>query len=163
MADETMNPSTPAPTEDSEPTAPAGGGSGLLVKVVLVLGILAGAGAGAAAHYYRGEVEKLKNIDPQQAAQAETAALLAKVGELILLPVDEQPTIATVADPEKLKDQPFFINAHQGDRVLIYTNARKAILYDPVAHKIIEVAPVSIGAETAGATTPPPAEPPVQP
>ena len=136
------------------------GGAGMLVKALLVLVILVAGGAGAAAYYYYGQVKQLKSTSPEQQAQAETQALLAKVSELILLPTDEQPTIATVADPEKLVDQPFFKNAHKGDKVLIYTTAKKAFLYDPVAHKIIEVAPVSIGSETAGASTPTPAPQP---
>ena len=36
-------------------------------------------------------------------------------------------------------------NAKVGFKVLIYTQAKKAILYDPGANKIVEVAPVNIG------------------
>ncbi len=71
---------------------------------------------------------------------------ISQVGRLMVLPTDETPTMATVSDPEKLKDQPFFINAKTGDKVLIYSNARKAILYSPTEDKIIEVAPVNLGA-----------------
>lgn len=83
--------------------------------------------------------------NPQQIAQEVTKELIAEVGELILLPADEAPTVATVSDPEKLKDQPFFANAKAGDKVLIYTKAKKAFLYDPVGHKVVEVAPVNLG------------------
>jgi hypothetical protein len=74
---------------------------------------------------------------------------VAAVGKLIVLPTDEQPTLATVVDPSKLKNQPFFAQAQKGDQVLIYTNARKAILYSPTANKIVEVAPLIIGAQAA--------------
>ena len=101
------------------------------------------------------EVQTLKN--PQAQSDAEVAALVAKVSQLIVLPTDEKPTVATVTDPEKLKDQPFFANAKNGDKVLIYTTAKKAILYDPNLNRIVEVAPLSLGANapTTGATTPP--------
>jgi len=74
----------------------------------------------------------------------DTAALIAKIGELIVLPQGENPTVATVIDPELLRNQPFFANAKKGDRVLIYPIARKAILYDPVSNKIVEVAPIDV-------------------
>jgi hypothetical protein len=69
--------------------------------------------------------------------------LLSKISLLIELP-DEKPTIATVSDPERLKEQVFFARAKKGDVVLIYTQARKAILYDPIANKIIDVAPIAL-------------------
>lgn len=70
--------------------------------------------------------------------------LVDKVGDLMFLPIGEIPTIATVSEPDKLKNQEFFKDAKKGDKVLIYTNARKAILYDPLADKIITIAPVSL-------------------
>ena len=77
-----------------------------------------------------------------EAAQ-EAADVIKAVGELIMLPEDEEPTVATVTDPTKLKDQAFFANAKTGHKVLIYTQARKAFLYDPEANKLVEVAPIT--------------------
>ena len=81
--------------------------------------------------------------DPQREVQE----LIEEVGRIIVLPNDEEPTVATVTDPEKLRDQVFFANAKAGDKVLIYTKARKAYLYDPIAGKLIEVAPITTQAE----------------
>lgn len=121
---------------------------------VLAIAVLASLGA---AYYFYNQLSTLKT-NPQVAAQKEADALVAKVGKLIVLPEGETPTVATVADPEVLRDQPFFAKAEKGDKVLIYTNARKAILYSPEDNKIVEVAPINIGpgAET---TTPPPSTP----
>jgi hypothetical protein len=83
--------------------------------------------------------------NPQQAQQQEIQELVAAVGKLMVLPTGEQPVIATVADPEKLKDQPFFANAKKGAKVLIYNTARKAILYDPAEKRIVDVAPLNVG------------------
>lgn len=77
--------------------------------------------------------------------QAETDALIIEVGKLIVLPADEKPTVATITDVDKLKDQPLFKNAKNGDKVLIYTTANKAILYRPSEKRIIEVGSVNIG------------------
>ena len=90
-------------------------------------------------------------VDPHKQAQQELQSAIAAVGALMVLPTHEQPTLATVSDPEKLKDQTFFANSQKGDQVLIYIQSHKAILYRPSLHKIIEVAPV--GAAPAGVNT----------
>lgn len=115
-----------------------------LILAALLLVLLAGAGYGWARYSaIKKENEKLK--DPQQAAQAEAEQLKTKVGALIELPANENPTIATVVDASKLKSQAFFANAQNGDRVLMFPEAKKAILYRPSTNKIIEVAPINIG------------------
>lgn len=131
------------------PSTTSGAGQYMAWMVGLLL--VAVGVAGGSAYYFYDQARDLR-LNPQKAAQEEIRVLVEKVSKLILIPPDEQPTIATVADPDRLKDQPFFANAKRGDKVLIYTNARKAILYDPLANKIVEVAPVNIGA-TAGAAT----------
>ena len=127
-----------------------------------ILAILAVVAIGAAVYFYS-QLSQLR-ADPQRIAQEEVKSLVIKVGKLIVLPEGEEPTVATVTDPELLKDQPFFANAKTGDKVLIYTNARKAVLYSPEENKIIEVAPVSIGAAAAPAPaiTPPAEQLPAQ-
>ena len=104
----------------------------------------------AAALYFYMQYQKSQQLlqNPTLAANQQTQALLDAVGKLIELPKDETPTIATVSDVSKLQGQPFFSKAKNGDKVLIYTKNRKAILYDPAANIIVEVAPVNIGEVT---------------
>lgn len=110
----------------------------ILVLLVILLGLSTG-------YFYK---QSMKAKNPEAVAQNEAKALAEKVGKLIVLPTDEVPTIATVSDPEALKNQVFFMDAKKGDKVLIYTNAKKAILYDPVLNKIVTVAPLNIGDKT---------------
>ncbi len=91
-----------------------------------------------------------------QENKAELAKIIETVGKLIELPSGEEPTLATVSDPEKLKDQAFFKNAVLGDKVLIYAQAKRAILYSPSRGKIIEVAPVNLTAPQGTPTPLPP-------
>lgn len=74
-----------------------------------------------------------------------------KVGKLLTLPTDEQPTVATVQDKEKLKDQPFFKDAQNGDKLLIYTKAQKAIIYREEGNKLINVGPVTLDTQAPAA------------
>lgn len=73
---------------------------------------------------------------------------VAKVGKLVLLPEGEQATLATVTDVTKLKGQSFFAKAQNGDKVLIYEQSKKAILYRPALNKVIEIGPVTNEAES---------------
>lgn len=105
--------------------------------------ILALAGFGG---FYFKKYQDLKKNPPSadQQAQAEIDRTIAKVGKLYSLPKDEKPTIATVKDKTKLKDQPFFDKAENGDVTIIYSTAKLAILYRPSSDKIINVSSVSI-------------------
>ena len=111
--------------------------------ISILLGVIVVALLGTT-YYFYSQYQSLK-ANPDEASQREAEELAAEVGKLIVLPTDEVPTIATVTDPEALKGQTFFVNAKKGDQVLIYANAQKAILYDPVAKKVIDVAPINIG------------------
>ncbi len=125
--------------------------TGRWLSVLFVVLFLAA--AGTAGYFYR-QLRTVKN-DPTKAAQAEVKALIAEVGKLMVLPDNEQPTVATVTDASKLQDQPFFIHAEKDDKVLIYTDARKAVLYRPSKNIIVEVAPINIGNTTTANNAPP--------
>lgn len=100
------------------------------------------------------ELQQLKKQNPQSAAKQEIADIASKIGSLIELPKGEEPTLATVTDINRLKGQQFFEKAQNGDKVLIYTQSSKAILYRPQSNKIIEVASVNLGKNSNQATTP---------
>lgn len=114
----------------------------ILIAVLLVLI------AAAPSYYFYSQYQKAQETlkNPEKLTQEETKKLVEKVGKLIELPKGEEPTIATIQDKNKLKDQPFFAKAENGDKVLIFSKSQKAILYRPSTNKIIEVAPVNLGA-----------------
>lgn len=66
-----------------------------------------------------------------------------RLSKMILLPKNETPTIATVKDVTKLKDQTFFVDAQNGDKLFVFNKAKKAFLYRPSTNMIINVQPVS--------------------
>ena len=127
--------------------------------IILILFLLLVATSMLAYYFY----SKLSNVksDPNIAAKEQFDAIIGKVGKLIELPEGETPTMMTIADLSKLKDQPFFKRAKIGDKVILYNKAAKALLYDPSADKLIDVAPINTAPTTDSASdTPPPAPAP---
>lgn len=80
-----------------------------------------------------------KQVDSSAATVKEVNALVGRIGHSMDLPVGEQPTLATVTDQTKLGGQDFFARAQNGDKLLVYSAAKKAILYRPSTGKIIDV------------------------
>lgn len=66
------------------------------------------------------------------------------VGKSVTLPQGETPTIATVTNKRKLDDQPFFKQVENGDKILIYSDARQAILYRPSLGKVLDMIGIDI-------------------
>ena len=61
---------------------------------------------------------------------------------IVFLPTNEKPSIATVKDATKLKNQVFFKDAKNGDKVFVYKSLKKAILYRPSMKMIINAQPI---------------------
>ncbi len=123
-------------------------------KIALtVMTMLALAGAGAAGYLYN-QLQSIKN-DPktlQQAQQSKAMTTKAKVAKLISVPADETPVLASVTDKAKLKDQPFFKDAENGDVILLFPQAKKAIIYRESSNMLINVGPIAITSDTKGVT-----------
>lgn len=95
----------------------------------------------------RSELEKL-STNPQAASEDEATALVNKISAYLTLP-DEKPTLATVNDVSKLSGQEFFANAQNGDKVLIFASADRALLYRPSTEKVIEYSKVDLSTAEA--------------
>ncbi|OQA03719.1 MAG: hypothetical protein BWY68_00665 [bacterium ADurb.Bin400] len=83
------------------------------------------------------EKEKIIN-DPAKNMELERKVVLDRLNKFIELPSDEEPTIVTILDAEKLRNQPLFLKAENGDKLIVYDKARKVLLYRYTTNKIIE-------------------------
>lgn len=96
-----------------------------------------------------------KRPTPSQQAAAQINTIVASLSKKVDLP-SGTPSVYTVSDATKLKGEAFFAKAKNGDKVLVYVNAKKAFLYRPTEDKLIEVAYYNSPAPTeavAGAST----------
>lgn len=106
-----------------------------LVVFALFIGVAATSG------YYAVKEQVLGASTKASTPEVELAEIIKKIENHALLP-DETPTVATVSDATKLSDERFFDDARNGDIVVIYKDAKKAILYRPSVDRIIEMGPV---------------------
>lgn len=113
-----------------------GGKHKKIMLAVLIVVLLAGGTAMGVVLWTRNH-PKLDSV--QEALQ-----LVERLKDNIDLPTDETPSIAEIKDVTKLSDQPFYAIAQNGDKVLVYQKAGKALLYRPSTKKVIEYTPVNI-------------------
>ncbi len=118
---------------------------GILTKriALIVIVLISIAGVSGSTFFYL-KWQDQKNNTPEH----QTSILTSKVAKLIALP-NETPTVATIEDKAKLKGQPFFNDANNGDKILIFTAAKKAIIYREADNKLINVGPISLTSDVA--------------
>lgn len=110
------------------------GGKGKTIFIwVLILVVIAGL-IGTTLFFYL-QYQKLK----KGTAPDDVAEITKKVSKLMELPSGETPTLATVNDKTKLTEAGFFQKAENGDKVLLFLQAEKAVLYRPSINKIIDI------------------------
>lgn len=123
-----------------------------LLGFLLILSLAGNAFLASLYWQLRQETTQLRQ-DPQVMAQEELQTILDEVSQLITLPDGVVPILATVNNADELRErQPFFQNAQNGDKLLLYSNApseedRKAYLYRPATKQLINVAPLNIGGQ----------------
>jgi hypothetical protein len=67
--------------------------------------------------------------------------LINEVSKLAVVPNDEVPAVTTVVDETKV-NQEFLRPAKKGDKVLLYFQAGRAVVYRPSTHQIVNMGPL---------------------
>lgn len=80
----------------------------------------------------------------------EAMEIKEKVEKLMYLP-NETPTITTVENSDELKKQDFFKDVKNGDKVLIFIENTKVVIYRPSENRIVNVGPI-VNDETTNAS-----------
>ncbi|HMS25076.1 MAG TPA: hypothetical protein PKB15_05245 [Acidimicrobiia bacterium] len=123
--------------------------------IIIMMAVLAFIALGGAVFSFLQlqDAEKDAKKNPKVAEKQQVSSIVNKVKKLIDVPKNETPSIVNVEDATKLKSQSFFTNVKNGDTILLYTKAKKAIIYRESTNKIINVGPFDLsGTEDTGTT-----------
>jgi hypothetical protein len=118
---------------------------GIILLFLVVLGLIAGG------LFLLNDRNKLKKEVNKLASQSqvnapdEAAQLNGEVHKLVELSTTEVPSVATVADADKLRQQSTgFENAQKGDKLLIYTQLKEIVVYRPSTKKVVSIVQISL-------------------
>lgn len=120
-------------TEEAQRVARRGYGVYWLISALLMSIVVLAVALGIVFFRYRQVADKQPPSDVVQANK-----LVAALGQTIALP-NEQASIATVADKTKLGNTQLARSAQNGDQLLVFSEARRVILYRPSAKKVIDM------------------------
>lgn len=83
-----------------------------------------------------------------QTATDDITATVDAVSKLIVLPSGETPKVVTITNVDQLKkDQPFFSDANNGDKLLVYS--KKVILFNPRTNRVVDIAQIRFSPDQA--------------
>lgn len=127
---------------------------GRVLFMILIILIVGGAVGGTFYLYWTSQLKlsMLEKAVPQVVDDYQNQTLIDRVRRHMDLP-SETPKLITITNAASMRQQPFYAHAQDGDKVLVFS--QRAILYDPVRDRIVEVgfirpvAPTSVAQVTA--------------
>ena len=111
--------------------------AGKLLIGVIVVAIIAGGGW----YFYNQGGQEFVIKPGEKLSDDQVTRLINRVGRFLVLPDDEEPSVAAISDAATLSQrQAFYKDAKDGDILLVFSN--KAIIYDAVNDKLVNVGPI---------------------
>lgn len=111
----------------------------LIVALVLIVAVILG---------YRW-YDVYTAIAFRDAGQREAARIAYSISSKVDLPQGEDPALATVADKSKINRGGVLAGAENGDKVLLYYQSGRAVLYRPSAGKVVAIGPIVLDASAS--------------
>lgn len=110
----------------------------LVIVAIIVLVVVA-----MAAIFFAGQFFATQS-NSKTADDATRERILSKVENLYMLP-EGTPTVALVQNKDQLSGQTFYDKVENGDYLVIYDQAKLALVYRETANKLVNVAPIALG------------------
>lgn len=117
-----------------------------LLRTIVILALVGGlAGLGYLYYQTRQELQFLSSqAGQEELAKKEVEQVVSALGKLAILP-QEDPVVATITDYAALASQSaFYNNSMNGDKLVVYPQAKQAFIYSPSRNKIVNVGPLLI-------------------
>lgn len=83
------------------------------------------------------------------ASQREAVNLAYRISDTVAVPAGEIPGLATVTDVSKLNRGGVLAGAENGDKLLLFYESGRVVVYRPSIHKVISVGPMILDASAA--------------
>ena len=113
-------------------------------KLIIAIVVVVVVGIGASLVWSRQGADSLAKLAAQPGAKVsgdQVNQLVARIGQFITVPSGEQPSVVVLQNVAELaKQQTFYQNAKDGDILLLFSN--RAIIYDAIANKLVNVGPI---------------------
>ncbi|MCE9628785.1 MAG: hypothetical protein K8Q91_02195 [Candidatus Vogelbacteria bacterium] len=110
-----------------------------IIIVVVAILILIGGG-----YYFGSSKQDVNNAEALIAKEA--TDLVERVSLIMELPA-EIPAVATIVDETKIMNEPFFAGTKNGDKILVFIQSQKLIIYRPSTNKIINSTTLALPAK----------------
>lgn len=90
-----------------------------------------------------------RRVTPQKVEALNVDRLMQSVARLMVVP-NETPIIATINDADVLtKEQLFYSGSKNGDKLIIFPQAQKAVIYSPGRNVIVNSGPFVVNSGTS--------------
>lgn len=113
-----------------------------VIKILIVVAVLLAFGG----YIYTIEKDTKETRGTTLGNSKEEAKQLAEiVSKLVLVDKNQVPEIVTISDAETMvKQQPVFRGVVNGDKILVYVQDKKAIVYSPSRKIIVNILPITM-------------------
>ena len=88
-----------------------------------------------------GAVYKNQMASKKKAQAKEEQETVDKISKLLRLP-NETPLVTTVYNEKDFANNNLFRPVKKGDKILLFINAKQAVIYRPSTNQVVEVVPV---------------------
>lgn len=118
-----------------------------ILTILLIIAVFGLSITSLTLYGYNQDLKKNQVKTTETPAQKEYKRIKEKVSKLMQIPEKEKFFLGTYESKTKLKENPFFKDAKDNDKYLIFSETGKAIIYRESENKLINVGPIAIATE----------------